>query len=111
MTEYKSEEQKAKFYNSYAWRKLSKQIKERDNNECQECKRNGLVTIDTNEYSEKAKRKKIKLVVHHIKELEHHPELALDVENLEVVCVDCHNKEHNRSFEKKINKWESDERW
>ena len=45
-------------------------IKQRDNNECQECKRNGKVSIDTNEYSEKAKRKKIKLVVHHIKELE-----------------------------------------
>src|SRR6185312_13084596 len=98
MTEYKSLEQKAKFYNSHTWRKLSAQIKKRDNYECQECKRNGKVTIDMNEYSEKAKRKKIALVVHHIKELEHHPELALDEDNLETVCVDCHNKEHNRSF-------------
>ncbi|MED2061030.1 HNH endonuclease, partial [Bacillus thuringiensis] len=51
------------------------------------------------------------LVVHHIKELEHHPELALEKDNLETVCVDCHNKEHGRTFEKKPNKWENDEKW
>lgn len=111
MQEYKTEEQKRKFYDSYAWRKLSKQIKERDNNECQECKRKGKVFIDTNEYSESAKRKKIQLVVHHIKELKYHPDLALEEDNLETICVDCHNKEHNRVFEPKENKWEHDEKW
>ncbi|PEU72993.1 alpha/beta hydrolase, partial [Bacillus thuringiensis] len=44
-------------------------------------------------------------------ELEHHPELALEIDNLETVCVDCHNKEHGRTFEKKPNKWENDEKW
>ncbi len=38
--------------------------------------------------------KEIQLVVYHIKELEHLPELALEIDNLETVCVDCHNKEH-----------------
>ncbi|MGG0448254.1 HNH endonuclease, partial [Bacillus mycoides] len=47
----------------------------------------------------------------HIKELEHHPELALDMDNLETVCVNCHNKEHGRMYEKKQNKWEHDEKW
>ncbi|MGF9844191.1 HNH endonuclease, partial [Bacillus tropicus] len=27
------------------------------------------------------------------------------------VCVDCQNKEHGKVFEKKINKWEHDEKW
>ncbi|MFS0783562.1 HNH endonuclease [Bacillus sp. 1P06AnD] len=111
MPEYKSKEQKSSFYNSPEWKTLRKRIKQRDNYECQECKRNGLVRIDTNAYSEKAKRKKIELVVHHIKELEHHPELALDEDNLETVCVECHNKEHGRLFGKMPNKWEEDERW
>lgn len=112
MKEYKTEEQKRKFYDSYKWRKLSAQIKQRDNHECQECKRQGLVSIDTNEYSETAKRKKIQLVVDHIKELEDHPELALDEENLETLCVQCHNKKHGRVWkERKPNKWEHDEKW
>ncbi|TYR75573.1 HNH endonuclease [Rossellomorea vietnamensis] len=110
MKEYKTIEQKRKFYDGQEWKKLREHIKKRDNHECQECKRQGRVKIDMNEYSEKAKRKKIALVVHHIKELEHHPELALDEDNLETVCVDCHNHEHGRVFEKKENKWE-DERW
>lgn len=111
LSEYKTEQQKRKFYDSGDWKKMREDVKRRDNFECQECKRQGRVTIDTNEYSESAKRKKIMLVVHHIKELEHHPELALEIGNLETVCVDCHNKEHGRDFKRKINKWEHDERW
>jgi len=108
---YVTREQKRKFYDSGEWKQLREEVKKRDNFECQECKRNGLVKIDTNEYSERAKRKKIQLVVHHIKELETHPDLALDIENLETACVDCHNKEHGRVFVQNINKWEADERW
>jgi 5-methylcytosine-specific restriction enzyme A len=111
MAEYKTIEQKRKFYDGREWKSLREHIKKRDNHECQECKRQGRVRIDTNEYSESAKRKKIALVVHHIKELEHHPELALDEDNLETICVECHNKEHGRLFERKENKWEHDERW
>jgi 5-methylcytosine-specific restriction enzyme A len=110
MIEFITRQQKRKFYDSQDWKQLREEVKKRDHFECQECKRNGRVTIDTNEYSESAKRKKIKLVVHHIKELEHHPELALDIDNLETICVDCHNKEHGRSFENKESKW-NDERW
>lgn len=112
MQEYKTREQKRKFYDSKPWRRLSAYVKQRDNYECQECKRNGYVTIDTNEYSESAKRKKIALVVDHIKDLEHHPELALDEDNLETLCVKCHNKKHGRTFEfqPRKPKWD-DERW
>ncbi|WP_112181387.1 HNH endonuclease [Paraliobacillus zengyii] len=110
MIQYKTNEQKRKFYDSAEWKALREQVKKRDNYECQQCKREGRVTVDTGEYSKKAKRKKIKLVVHHIKELYHYPELALDIDNLETVCVDCHNKEHGRLFPKKENKWD-DEWW
>lgn len=113
IAEYKTKEQKRKFYDSQEWKQKREDIKKRDNYECQECKRNGYVTVDKNEYSERAKRKKIALVVDHIKELEDHPELALDDDNLETLCVKCHNKKHGRlfKFQKKKNKWEHDERW
>lgn len=111
MLEYKTRAQKRKFYDSKEWKRLREKVKRRDNYECQECKRNGYVSIDTNEYSESARRKKIALVVDHIKELEEYPELALDMDNLETLCVDCHNKKHGRVFERKPNKWEHDERW
>ncbi|MEK5524131.1 HNH endonuclease [Heyndrickxia sp. FSL W8-0423] len=115
MAEYKTREQKRKFYDGKAWKQLREEVKQRDHYECQECKRQGRVTIDTNEYSESAKRKKIQLVVDHIKELEDHPELALDMENLETLCVNCHNKKHGRyvdySLWRKKNKWADDERW
>lgn len=112
MKEYKTKEQKRKFYDSGEWKRLREEVKKRDNYECQECKRNGFVCIDTNWYSEKAKRKKIQLVVHHIKELEYHPNLALEIDNLETVCVRCHNKEHGRLFvSNNINRWADDEKW
>jgi 5-methylcytosine-specific restriction enzyme A len=110
MTEYKTRQQKRKFYDSPEWKLLREEVKKRDNHECQECKRQGKVFIDIYEHSEKAKRKKIKLVVDHIKELEDHPELALDTDNLETLCVMCHNKKHGRSFEYKPPKW-NDEKW
>ncbi|MCQ6530936.1 HNH endonuclease [Bacillus mycoides] len=69
------------------------------------------VQTDTNEYSESAKRKKILLVVHHIKELEHHHDLAVGIDNLETARMNYHNKEHGRVYEKKQNKWEHDKRW
>ena len=101
----------SKFYNSGEWKKL-RVIKKRDNYECQECKREGRLSIETNEYSESGKGKKIQLLVHHIKELELHPDLALDEANMETVCVDCHNKEHGRDFKNmKLNKWQHDEKW
>lgn len=114
LIEYKTKQQKRKFYDSKPWKILRVKIKQRDNYECQECKRQGRVTIDTNEYSESAKRKKIVLVVDHIKEIEDYPELALDEDNLQTLCVNCHNKKHGRyvdySLWRKKPKWD-DERW
>ncbi|MED3116599.1 HNH endonuclease, partial [Bacillus thuringiensis] len=41
MREYKTKQQKRKFYDSGEWKSIREQVKKRDNYECQECKRNG----------------------------------------------------------------------
>ena len=109
-----SKEQRRSFYNSQDWRDKREHIKERDHYECQECKRQGKVSLDIYEPNKNG-RKKIKLVVHHINELEFNPELALEDDNLETLCVDCHNKIHDRDYtnwrEPKKNKWADDEMW
>ena len=77
-----AEGNKYKFYKDPYWRNLSIRIRKRDNNECQECKKEGKLTI---------KQHDKKLDVHHIKELEKFPELAYEESNLETVCVNHHN--------------------
>lgn len=79
------------FYHTRAWRKTRKLVLARDNYLCQlrispECRR----YADT---------------VHHIKELEDYPELALDMSNLTSCCWKCHEltktrSEHQRKLKK-----------
>lgn len=97
------EDNLVKFYQCKAWYgKDGIRLKalERDNYECQECKRQGKVGPAQN--------------VHHIKEVKDYPELALVLDNVESVCIKCHNKEHKR-LEKYIRKNKKkvfdDERW
>lgn len=109
--EYTTDAQKKTFYNSNAWRGvngLRNQALKRDNYECQECKRQGRVHID----SEKTpgERKTIELNVHHIKEIEFYPELALQLNNLETLCLFHHNLIHEKKFVKKKPVW-NDEKW
>lgn len=96
------EDKLVKFYQCKEWRTLRLKALERDNYECQECKKRGKVTTS----------KDTKLEVHHIKEVKKHPELALVLNNLKTVCVDCHNKEHGKldKYIKQKRFW-SDERW
>lgn len=102
-----SKEERYKFYRSKEWERVRKQALERDNYECQECKRNGRCFTDKHN-PEKHKR----LDVDHIQDLEHNPSLGLQLSNLETLCVKCHNKKHNRfgGKEKKESKW-NDEWW
>lgn len=100
-----SKETRAEFYNSNEWKEKRERIKERDNNECVWCRKEGKVTTNSHEVLE----------VDHIKELAEHPELALEDDNLRTLCKDCHNKRHGRMnyrhTNKKENKWSDDERW
>ncbi|MBC1233638.1 HNH endonuclease [Listeria booriae] len=93
-----SKQERTAFYKSKEWRHTREQVLKRDNFECQECKRQGKVSTDK------------RLDVDHILELEYYPELALDLDNLETLDFECHNRKHNR-FIKKENKWKNDERW
>ena len=96
------------FYNSWAWRKLSKQIRKEQNYECQLCKAKG-------------KYRPVK-IVHHVKHLKKYPELAYSryyyegstkYIQLMAVCNDCHEALHPEKFNNKINenKFMNVERW
>ena len=90
-----------KFYNSRRWRKLAKEIKTRDNNECQQCKSRGYVgSADC---------------VHHIIEIKVNPLLALTTSNLMTVCNKCHNIIHDKLLihnkKTKPKRFISEERW
>ena len=104
MPEYKSKEQKRKFYNSKAWESVRQQALKRDNYECQDCKRLGLVKMNDED-------KHKTLDVDHVKEIYTHPELALEIDNLRTLCIVHHNEKHKRYFRRKPNRWEEDERW
>lgn len=94
---------KKKFYDEKYWKILSKEILERDNYECQECKKEGKISI---------KQHGKKLDIHHIKELEQYPEFAYDKNNLETVCVHHHNILDNKKiFINKPKKILNEERW
>lgn len=110
MAEFKTEKQKKTFYNSSRWIGLRKIALMRDNHECQHCKEQGLVHADSTK--EEGKHKSVELNVHHIKEIEHHPELAEELDNLVTLCIECHNKVHGKGFKpQKPNLWEHDEKW
>ncbi|MBB6214973.1 5-methylcytosine-specific restriction endonuclease McrA [Anaerosolibacter carboniphilus] len=88
-----------KFYKSKEWLAKRSQIKIRDNNECQKCKRRGRYSKAT--------------CVHHKKHLKDYPELALTDDNLESLCDPCHNEEHPEKLIKKESskKFINEERW
>lgn len=109
MPEYKTYEQKRKFYLSKAWKDIRMVALERDNYECQDCKEQGKVTVDS--IKEAGKPKEIKLNVDHIYPIEHYPKLALTLDNLQTLCIYHHNVKEGRIFKRKKNKWEDDEWW
>lgn len=96
-----------RFYKSKAWRDTRELVLKRDNYECQHCKQQGKVTTIN-------KNKHKSLDVDHIQELDTHPELAHDMDNLVTLCIACHNRKHNRSYRRcnrKPSKWDNDEMW
>lgn len=89
------------FYKWSIWQQKKRHIMERDNYECQECKKEGKLTIS----------QKAKLDVHHKKELKDYPSLALDDDNLETVCVHHHNILDNKININQRKKFINEERW
>ncbi|HBE9669900.1 TPA: HNH endonuclease [Clostridioides difficile] len=88
------------FYRSTDWRKLRKKAIERDNYECQVCK----------------KKKKVSKAecVHHIREIKEYPKGALKLNNLTSLCNLCHNEIHEKILkinQEKKKKFFNTERW
>lgn len=77
------------FFNSREWKILRYQAFEKYGNRCQCC---GGTPSDG-----------LKMHVDHIKPKSTHPELALDLNNLQILCEDCNVG--------KINQWDTDWRW
>ena len=83
------------FYKTKEWDHKRREILQRDHHACVECKRRGRYTQAN--------------TVHHIVHLKSAPELALENDNLESLCRDCHEKIHEKENVKK-NFW-TPERW
>lgn len=95
---------KKKFYDDRYWKDyLAPKILLRDGYECQECKKEGKVSI---------KQHGKKLDIHHIKEIEQYPELAYVESNLLTACVHHHNILDNKNLNKTVkDKFINTERW
>lgn len=74
-----------KFYSSKAWQDCRNEYMKRAHHLCENCLRKGIY--------------KPAEIVHHIIEIDpitiEHPEIALNFDNLEAVCRDCHDEYHN----------------
>lgn len=105
-----NEKDKKRFYCSPKWEKLRQVALNRDNYECQACKREGKVTVDSIKVD--GEKKKVRMNVHHLKEIEDYPELALDLDNLESLCIRHHNDIHGKvlKLNRKKKEW-ADEWW
>lgn len=71
------------FYNSSVWKKCSRTYRKSKYNICERCGKPGDIV-----------HHKIYLNPNNIKD----PNISLDWNNLELVCIDCHNKEHMNKY-------------
>ena len=97
MIDVSSREARNSFYHSSAWLQVRRDALRRDHYECVWCRSEGRVVTE-------------QLEVDHIKELEFHPEFALDLSNLRTLCKECHNRRHGR-FNKNRREFRKDEWW
>ena len=93
---------RAEFYRSKAWKNVRRAYAISKNCICERCGRPVYVDGITDYIS---KEKRIKSIVHHKTYLTDDniadDSIALDENNLELLCIDCHNTEHfNQSTRK-----------
>ena len=81
------------FYISAVWRRTRERALKQQHYECQRCKVKGRYERAT--------------VAHHRQYLRRRPDLALDLDNLEALCDQCHYEEHHKNG----NKYANDEKW
>jgi len=91
MREARPRDEIDKLYKTKRWRQLRLVVISRDFGLCQECKRRDVISKGN--------------IVHHIVEARDDLTKFWDVDNLELSCAACHNKEHpERSGGKKREK-------
>jgi 5-methylcytosine-specific restriction protein A len=73
------------FYKSPVWRKL-RALKLSMNPLCEDCSLRGRTTPAAH--------------VHHVRDRKQHPALALDIENLQALCVGCHNRKRREHVDR-----------
>jgi len=95
-----------RFYKSRYWRELSRQIIAENHNECYMCR--------------EAHKVARAVLVHHVKPLRDHPELAYsktytdsDGEHVQLMplCFNCHEKIHERGAYSKPSGYQNIEKW
>ena len=111
-----NEKERNVFYASRRWQRKRMKILRRDHFECQVCrKRIEQAAADGTQLSPHDCRIRKAEHVHHIKDLEHYPNLKLDDDNLISVCHECHDRLHGRVIDrlrpKKDKKPVTEERW
>lgn len=71
----------APFYNTREWNDLREKKRKAEHNECERCRARFVYTRGE--------------TVHHKKYLRQFPQLAMSYDNLELLCKECHYKEHH----------------
>lgn len=79
------------FYSSAEWKSLAAMARQQQHNECQQCRKKGYYSPCE--------------IVHHVKHVKKHPELALSIDNLECLCRNCHEEAHRQQS------YVNEERW
>lgn len=79
------------FYKSSIWANVRVNVLREQNYECQRCKQRGIYKKAT--------------VVHHKKYLRQYPYLAIQKDNLEALCDECHYAEHHTQELLNTEKW------
>lgn len=87
------------FYCSSAWEKARKSYIQTKGGLCERCLAKGLIVTG------KVVHHKIHLTEENYKE----PSIALNFDNFELLCQECHNKEHHERKEKRYTFGESGE--
>ena len=86
------------FYVSWQWRKCRKAYAESKGNLCERCLKRGVIEPGSKDRPLEVHHK-IPLTADNIKD----PKVALNWNNLELLCKNCHMEEHNKT------RWRADE--
>ena len=75
-----------RFYSSYAWQRVRAQVYKRAGGLCERCLLRGLIVAGVEVHH------KVRLTPENLED----PTIALNPDNLELLCEGCHHQEHER---------------